>query len=59
MEIQELLSRVAENVSVRSAFGTPYEKDQLFVIPVTFVVGGGGGGERTAARPDRPDEMND
>jgi len=45
METQDLLNRVAENLSVRRAFGTPYEKDGLLVIPVALVAGGGGGGE--------------
>lgn len=47
MGTQELLSRVAENVSVRRAFGAAYEKDGLLVIPVALVLGGGGGGEGT------------
>lgn len=51
MKTKELLSRVAENMSVRRAFGTPYEKDQLLIIPVALVVGGGGGGEGKAAKP--------
>jgi uncharacterized spore protein YtfJ len=47
MGTQELLSRVAENVSVRRAFGAAYDKDGLLVIPVALVLGGGGGGEGT------------
>lgn len=47
MGAQELLSRVAENVSVRRAFGAAYDKDGLLVIPVALVLGGGGGGEGT------------
>jgi uncharacterized spore protein YtfJ len=45
METEELFNRVAENLSVRRAFGTPYEKDGLLVVPVALVAGGGGGGE--------------
>jgi uncharacterized spore protein YtfJ len=45
MSKQELLSRVAENVSVRRAFGAAYEKDGLLIIPVALVFGGGGAGE--------------
>jgi len=41
---QELLRRVAENMSVRRAFGPAYERDDLLVIPVALVIGGGGGG---------------
>ena len=43
MDTQELMSRIAENLSVGRAFGTAYEKDGLLVIPVALVAGGGGG----------------
>jgi uncharacterized spore protein YtfJ len=43
MSTKELLSRAAENVSVRRAFGAAYERDGLLVIPVALVWGGGGG----------------
>lgn len=45
MDVQELLGKVAQHLSVSRAFGTPYEKDGSLVIPVAFVAGGGGGGE--------------
>ncbi len=45
MSTKKLLNRVAENLSVRRAFGTPYEREGLLVIPVAFVAGGGGVGE--------------
>ena len=45
MDVQELLAKVAQHLSVSRAFGTPYEKDGSLVIPVAFVAGGGGGGE--------------
>jgi uncharacterized spore protein YtfJ len=51
MTTQELLSRLAENVSVRRAFGTAYEKDGLLIIPVALVAGGGGGGDGTYPSP--------
>src|SRR6267143_2007616 len=54
MGTQELLSRVAENVSVRRAFGAAYDKDGLLVIPVALVLGGGGGGEGTAPPAVQP-----
>jgi uncharacterized spore protein YtfJ len=47
MDIQELLSRVGENLSVSRSFGAAYEKDGAMIIPVAFVAGGGGGGEGT------------
>ena len=51
METQELMNRVAENLSVRRAFGAAYERDGLLVIPVAMVAGGGGGGEGTMPAP--------
>jgi hypothetical protein len=44
VDVENLLVRAADNLSVRRAFGTAYEKDGMFIIPVAIVVGGGGGG---------------
>ena len=44
MDVQNLLAKVADNLSVRRAFGTAYEKDGVLIIPVAIVAGGGGGG---------------
>jgi len=52
VDSKELLGQVAENLSVRRAFGTAYEMDGLLVIPVALVAGGGGGGEGTAPQDD-------
>jgi hypothetical protein len=38
-----LLRKVSDDLSVRRAFGTAYEKDGLLIIPVAMVAGGGGG----------------
>jgi uncharacterized spore protein YtfJ len=56
MDVQELLGKVAQNLSVSRAFGTAYEKDGSLVIPVALVAGGGGGGEGTSGPPS---EHND
>jgi uncharacterized spore protein YtfJ len=48
VDVQELLGKVAQHLSVSRAFGTAYEKDGSLVIPVAFVAGGGGGGEGTS-----------
>jgi uncharacterized spore protein YtfJ len=45
MDIQELLGKISENLSVRRAFGAAYERDGALIIPVALVLGGGGGGE--------------
>ena len=60
MDVENLLARAADNLSVRRAFGTAYEKDGMLIIPVAIVAGGGGGGTaraqrgNSAARPDSP-----
>jgi uncharacterized spore protein YtfJ len=62
MDVETILAKASESLSVRRAFGTAYEKDGLLIIPVALVAGGGGGGAGTArnrsgdsaARPDGP-----
>ena len=54
MDVQELLGKVAQHLSVSRAFGTAYEKDGSLVIPVALVAGGGGGGEGTSGSPSEP-----
>ena len=48
MDVGDLLAKASDNLSVRRAFGTAYEKDGLLIIPVAIVAGGGGAG---TARP--------
>jgi uncharacterized spore protein YtfJ len=48
MNVEELMNRVGQNLSVGRAFGAAYEKDGTLVIPVALVAGGGGGGEGTS-----------
>jgi uncharacterized spore protein YtfJ len=50
MDVENLLAKVADNLSVRRAFGTAYEKDGMLIIPVAIVAGGGGGGTSRAGR---------
>jgi len=54
MDSQELLNRIAENLSVRRAFGVPYEKRELLVVPVALIAGGGGGGVKRATDLGKP-----
>ena len=62
MNVENLLAQVADNLSVRRAFGAAYEKDGILIIPVAIVAGGGGGGtghnrhREPAAGPDNPPE---
>jgi len=44
MDAGNLLMKLSDNLSVRRAFGTAYEKDDMLIIPVALVAGGGGGG---------------
>ena len=48
MDAEKILAQVADNLSVRRAFGTAYEKDGTLIIPVAIVAGGGGGGVGTS-----------
>jgi uncharacterized spore protein YtfJ len=50
MDAGKVLEKVSDNLSVRRAFGTAYEKDGLLIIPVAMVVGGGGGGTARSRR---------
>jgi uncharacterized spore protein YtfJ len=50
---ENVLAKAADNLSVRRAFGTAYEKDGMLIIPVAIVVGGGGGGTARTRR-DHP-----
>jgi uncharacterized spore protein YtfJ len=44
MDVESLLTKASDHLSVRRAFGTAYEKDDMLIIPVALVAGGGGGG---------------
>jgi uncharacterized spore protein YtfJ len=59
VDVQELLGKVAQHLSVSRAFGTAYEKDGSLVIPVALVAGGGGGGEGTSGSPSDPNDVVD
>ena len=59
MNAKDLLSKVGNNLSVGRAFGTAYEKDGLYVIPVAFVAGGGGGGEAPSGTTSSHDIEDD
>ena len=52
MNVGKLLMKASDDLSVRRAFGTAYEKDGVLIIPVALVAGGGGGG---TGRPRRHD----
>jgi hypothetical protein len=62
MDVENLLVKASDQLSVRRAFGTAYEKDGMLIIPVAIVAGGGGGGSartghgNSAARLGGPPE---
>ena len=62
MDVEDLLMKVSDNLSVRRAFGTAYEQNGVLIIPVALVAGGGGGGtgrpRRTAPAAD-PDPSSE
>jgi uncharacterized spore protein YtfJ len=53
MDVENLLAKVGDNLSVRRAFGTAYERDGMLIIPVAVVAGGGGAGTARARRGNR------
>jgi uncharacterized spore protein YtfJ len=58
MDVENLLAKASNQLSVGRAFGAAYERDGMLIIPVALVAGGGGGGtsqprnRASAARPD-------
>jgi uncharacterized spore protein YtfJ len=64
MDMDKLVAKAGDNLSVGRAFGAAYEKDGMLIIPVAIVFGGGGGGtsrnrqSSPAAGPDDPPEEN-
>ena len=54
MDMENLLARASDNLSVRRAFGAAYEKDGLLIIPVAMVAGGGGGAHLAPGSATRP-----
>jgi uncharacterized spore protein YtfJ len=60
MDVENLLAKTSDSISVRRAFGTAYEKDGMLIVPVAMAVGGGGAGttsprrRNSAAHPGGP-----
>src|SRR5207247_8071425 len=47
MDVEELINRARNAISVSKVYGEPYEEDGVTVIPAAAVRGGGGGGGDT------------
>ena len=44
MDVQELLSRAQDSITVKRVFGEPFQREGITIVPVAVVRGGGGGG---------------
>jgi len=44
LDLEKLLGKATEALSVGRAFGAPIERGDVVIIPVAWVAGGGGGG---------------
>lgn len=44
MDVEQLLSRITEDLTPRRVFGAPIESDGVMLVPVARVRGGAGGG---------------
>ncbi len=52
MDVDKLLGKATDALSVGRAFGPPIERDGVLVIPVAWVAGGGGGGGAEAGEDE-------
>lgn len=50
MDVENLLAKASDSISVRRAFGAAYEKDGMLIVPVAMAVGGGGAGTGSPRR---------
>jgi uncharacterized spore protein YtfJ len=57
MNLQDLLGKIAQNLSVGRSFGAAYEKDGSLIIPVALVAGGGGAGEGPSSHSDADEAL--
>ena len=44
MDVQELLSKVTDNLTVGRVFGEPIRQGEVLIVPVARIRGGAGGG---------------
>ena len=49
MDVQELLSKVTDNLTVGRVFGEPIQHGDILIVPVARIRGGAGGGGGTGA----------
>ena len=51
MDVPEVVTQIRDAITVKRAFGDPYERDGIVLIPVARVGGGGGGGGGEGSEP--------
>jgi len=44
MDVEEMIGKARDAITVKRVYGDPYERDGVTVIPAAAVGGGGGGG---------------
>jgi uncharacterized spore protein YtfJ len=44
MNVEEVIAKAQDAITVKRVFGEPYEKDGVTIIPAAKIGGGGGGG---------------
>jgi uncharacterized spore protein YtfJ len=49
MDVEELLSKVTDNLTVARVFGEPIHHGEILIVPVARIRGGAGGGGGTGA----------
>ena len=52
MDVQQLLSKVTDNLTVGRVFGEPVQHGDILIVPVARIRGGAGGGNGTGATDD-------
>ncbi|HZD01806.1 MAG TPA: spore germination protein GerW family protein [Actinomycetes bacterium] len=45
MEVQELIAKAQDTLTVKRVYGEPYEKNGVTIIPAARIQGGAGGGQ--------------
>jgi uncharacterized spore protein YtfJ len=53
MDVPEVVTQIRDAITVKRAFGDPYERDGIVLIPVARVGGGGGGGGGEGSEPSQ------
>jgi uncharacterized spore protein YtfJ len=52
VDVESILTRAQDSITVRRVFGEPIERDGVLVIPAAAVRGGGGGGGGGGSGPE-------